>query len=562
MPRSEAEQPEVKPFEFRVGVALPVFGGMYRAGDPATIPPNKFHLLVNVRISPSGMASRPGMALEYDTGVQECIDGITGLDEPGGTVLLWPGAVEAPGNSDPARNGATFREIRSFASDNESEFKTVVLEAPNEVSGNQTAVLQPPLRTYGASTPGEDNLPACEPFFFRGELCAFDFARPNGALDFSLPYRILKLTMPKASGLSANNCRRTTAWEAPPCPPTPDFSGGPNWPRGEPIGAVLTITNLPEEYPVDDWQIETFIVLTERDDDPLTAEVGIHEFLYVLLKGRNGGAQDGERRLLKYSGTTWTLEFTPPDDLLHEVAIGPGKYGPFLVASSIASNWSAYRGPAGTWVTEAGITPAGWATEPGNAFPQRMWKRGFQWNGQPAVLIGNENFTFGGCGGSVKDGVWVVAQTPAGGFKTVLFPVAVYTTATEQPRQILGMGLARGRVFALIRNVGTTEVVAASANGEVACTFDERQLSDASHDAPWMADVGGQILVGGRILNFDPVGQVTGESRHGVYDATQLDQGLLRTYEVLDSEQPLDEQTERYSYGALPAYPQQLEGVD
>jgi hypothetical protein len=75
---------------------------MFRSGDPATTPPHKFHLLVNMRKTPGGSITRPGLALEYNTGVQECINGLTEDGGPdgagagggglGGGLILYPGA--------------------------------------------------------------------------------------------------------------------------------------------------------------------------------------------------------------------------------------------------------------------------------------------------------------------------------------------------------------------------------------------------------------------------------------------------------------------------------------
>lgn len=78
MPRRTPDQ-GVKPFEFRTGVGgLPKLGGMHRAGDPATVPPHKLHMGVNIRITPEGTITRPGLETTFDTGTAECIEGMIG----------------------------------------------------------------------------------------------------------------------------------------------------------------------------------------------------------------------------------------------------------------------------------------------------------------------------------------------------------------------------------------------------------------------------------------------------------------------------------------------------
>jgi hypothetical protein len=60
-------QPELKPFEIRVGMGMPSFGGMYRLGDPARTPPNRFHFLANVRFRDE-LQERPGTTVKEDSG--------------------------------------------------------------------------------------------------------------------------------------------------------------------------------------------------------------------------------------------------------------------------------------------------------------------------------------------------------------------------------------------------------------------------------------------------------------------------------------------------------------
>ena len=82
MPRRSSEPPDNAPFEYRPGVGgFPPFGGMYRRGDPAQIPPNRIHLGINIRLANGETASRPGLV--YVEGVEEsaCITGIFEIDD-------------------------------------------------------------------------------------------------------------------------------------------------------------------------------------------------------------------------------------------------------------------------------------------------------------------------------------------------------------------------------------------------------------------------------------------------------------------------------------------------
>lgn len=93
----------LKPFEFRPGIGLPGFRGMYRRGDPVLIGPNQFHLLVNGRLGEGDIRSRPGMTeiedgTKGDTDYEEsCITGIFEIDDFGVAVLItqYGGALGA-----------------------------------------------------------------------------------------------------------------------------------------------------------------------------------------------------------------------------------------------------------------------------------------------------------------------------------------------------------------------------------------------------------------------------------------------------------------------------------
>jgi len=567
MPRSSLD-PEApgKPFEFRVGIGgMPALGGIYRAGDPATIPPHKFHMLVNVRLTPSGMTNRPGLTLEYDTGVKECIDGLTGLDTPGAELLLWPGAS----GSSPNRNAATFRKVRPLATGYPSEFEFVELEAPATAAATLTPMVTPPLRTYGA-TPGDDTFPFIEPFFFRGKLCVMDYQRSAGGAQInSLPYRIFALSLPKQSGKAANDCMRKTAWATPPCPATPNLTGT-LWPRGDPIGAALLMTDFPGIYNATDWMIESFAVANERDDDLLTAEVGIHEFLYVLMLGRPGGALVGERRLLRYTGSTWLLEFTPPDNLANDdptyscVALGIGRYGPFLVSSDSTDDWSATKGADGIYTTGGGPTAPDIVgfTEEGVWSGRQLDRRGFLFEGVPAVVYsGNRPATELA---TQNEGVFVITQNSSGDFETIPHIVHTEEFGSNGPFNVRDHKIAQGTVYVLATDEFDATGEAYVNVGADVDPRDERTIRlVAAGDASelWLQSLGGRILVGGR-CNFDPIlNAVEPNTAHAIYDITDPD-NLRLLYRVYTIQQTDDAVAERYSFGCLPSFPQQSEDID
>ena len=88
MPRREADQ-GLKPYEIRPGVSIQRFKGMNRNQDPAGMPANAHHLLVNVRMAGGEILERPGSTLEFDSLSASCITGLleTGIGTP--SAALW-----------------------------------------------------------------------------------------------------------------------------------------------------------------------------------------------------------------------------------------------------------------------------------------------------------------------------------------------------------------------------------------------------------------------------------------------------------------------------------------
>jgi hypothetical protein len=83
MPREQNDL-GIKPIEIRPGAGgMSDFGGMFRRGDPARIPPNRFHSLVNARIEDSEIQSRPGLAKTGGYLDDSCITGIIEIETGG-----------------------------------------------------------------------------------------------------------------------------------------------------------------------------------------------------------------------------------------------------------------------------------------------------------------------------------------------------------------------------------------------------------------------------------------------------------------------------------------------
>lgn len=520
MPRPVLDK-GLKPFEFRTGVGgLPPFGGMYRAGDPVTIPPHKFHLLVNMRVQPEGLLTRPGLETQFDTGVEECIDGITEANDAGSTLLLWPGAL-SPGSD---RNAASFRVIFAGQSTTYSEFMFVLTDTPAAAVNVASPVLQPP---YYQDAGNLD--PWQEPFFFRGQLCAIQSVSSLAIVVINLPERYR---------VQANDCLRNTTPDAGSCTGQSQLG---LWPYGVPIAATTLLTLI--ECPLTDWQPEAIVAFNERDDHPLTGEPGVHEMLYLLALGRNADA--GKRRLLKFDGTTWSVEFTLPDGLLDNVALGGQTYGPYLVASGTADDWSAYRKDDGTWATIAGL--GGPPIDPSWTLGN-MLKRGITYDGVQGVVV-SAVYTLSVTNFSA---VHVLSQDTTDVNTNGL---TVFKIEDGDPIHLWDWAQSSGLVYAIGDYRG---------NVTLFCSNDpdiSTPLGDRNGDPIiWIQEVGGRVYVGGKFINYDPVAQAAdgGVTRHGVYDVTDPT-AIALIYEVKNSEQADDALADRYSLGCLPTFPESLE---
>jgi hypothetical protein len=94
VPRPQADE-GLKPYEIRTGVAVPRLKGMNRHDDPAGMPANAHHLLVNVRLDGGEIIDRSGSTEEEDTGSAYCITGMIEIDDVGVGLWIFQGSLQA-----------------------------------------------------------------------------------------------------------------------------------------------------------------------------------------------------------------------------------------------------------------------------------------------------------------------------------------------------------------------------------------------------------------------------------------------------------------------------------
>ena len=341
----------VQRFEFRTGInGIPILGGMFRSGDPATIPDHKQHMAVNVRITPSGMISRPGLALEYDTGVVECIDGLTEIDDAKTQqLMLWPGG--AWGTVDPSSpaypatlSAASVRLISTGFADGYSELEFFLWGDPGSFH---------PIGLRWDNSVDTTMVPASNPFVHGGKIMQFVNVDRDVSGTTVRAMALVAMEIPQRSEVLGIDCYRQVVADPVNCP----LQLGAAWPWSHPYGQAKVISWVPDlagwksthGLDTDLWLIEDQISIPERADDLLSGETGVHEMLYVLICC-DVGAGAFEHRLLKFDNVTWSTEYAPPDGLAWgDYLVGKQTYGPYLVGKSTA--YMAYRGAAGTWTT-------------------------------------------------------------------------------------------------------------------------------------------------------------------------------------------------------------------
>lgn len=552
MPRRSAEQ-GVKPFELRTGVGgLPPLGGIYRAGDPATIPPFKHHMVVNCRIKPAGLFSRDGLVTVFDTGVEECINGMTEYgDEQGQALMLYAGADGVTGPPD--FNIATFRAIFPGQSMTYSEF-VFVLEGEAGPVDTWSPVVSPHCLTTGhAATTAESN-----PFLFRDRIHQFRSA--SGILE------LWELPLPERSFLQAADCSRDSstvasltalATKCVAVPGTGPDSIGQKWPFNHPVSQAIrrvSFTIAGSTNPAlyrssrvigDPRYLSepgvSFAICPERVDDPLTGAVGVADVLYVLVTNVTGA----DYTLCRWDGVSLGIEHQLPVGTLTlgfvTVCIAPS--GPVIYGEGwdpIQEAQISYRDDDGVWHDD-GIP----MTVPLATYYISAWK---SFDGG-LVLVTKQQIV------SVTELSQVTLQRFSADSKHAqIDDQVVWSRESNQQPSIIDACLAAGTCYALLVAPGaSTPVLLASL--EVERTIDP----DASFGY-WIQAVGDRVYVGGAFTDaWDPItqGPVAIGKRHCVFDVTDFSDIFL-VYEVLDSAQDFDNngnETHRIARGCLPGLP-------
>lgn len=558
----------VKPFEIRTGIGgMPPLGGIFRAGDPATIPPHKHHQAVNVRITPEGLFTRPGLATVFDTGVAECINGLTEYGEgQGQALLLWPGADARETDGD-VLNLATFRVIFPGQSIDYSEYIFILEGEAEKTSGVRSPVVRPLPNGWDGGITYEGNAPLSNVFLFRDHI--FQFRRGLTVFDdgFGNNFYTVALwecPLPGRSFLQSTDCSRDTvavtsaAELATKCSAVarsgPD-AVGQLWPYNHPVSQsfprmeVLTpdlisessswqlYSSLRGAEPNQSWMCEpglSFTIRAERVDDPVEGTVGVAEVLYFLM---NDPENTDEFTLMRWDGITLTVEHEMPTGSITSrfVVVGSTSAGPFVYYQDDAGAdfQVSYRDDDGVWHDDGSPLTGT-----------------FFWNGSDRTI--SEALSWKAFdGGYVLCQFWLAPLVGAGGFWMFLWRFNPYLAELEFVQWVAGSEILVGAVL-------KDAVVAAGVcyalhydDAGVGGTLFVSSLgvtveSPVPGDQAWIQAVGDRVFVGG--ANGDD---------HEVYDVTDIQNPIL-VYQVLGTEQLYDSGdflTERFSRGCLPGFP-------
>jgi hypothetical protein len=245
MPRAQSDE-GIKPYEIRPGVSVARFKGMNRSEDPAGMPANAHHLLVNARLGGGEITERPGSTESEDSGSSICIRGIieTGARQPAAN--LWH-------YSNPMYY---YREVGATPDVYEGRFAAIDFDLPLSVPDSPIAVLFTDKGTAPSTTSSVDKV--------RWDLFDHSFSqRGRGAFMFQ----------DKLCRITANELRQIT-----------DIKRDLNDDLS--TGAEQFLENIPNDAGYD------VVVRTEFDGTNLL------EVLYT--PSTNAGA------LIRYDGTTVT----------------------------------------------------------------------------------------------------------------------------------------------------------------------------------------------------------------------------------------------------------------
>lgn len=354
MPKRTPDQGS-EPFEFRPGVGgFPALGGMFRAGDPATIPDHKHHLVVNCRIKPEGLETRPGLTSVHDSGVEECIVGLTSEPEDVDALLIYPGAPEGLDLGGSLLNPMTFRALWPVGGDlTYSEYVAVAYATPSKETvppntGGELALLSKVIEpVVPAGSPAFDPLGVGhgDVFIYQGRACQFMVVdKPDGD-DPTPALALVSMDLPKRTMEDAADAQRAIGAAAPETGDPPDL-----FPHDYPLGSSKVLF-----YPASPFSggqaiqeiLDAFVYRT-RSDSPIEATPGVREYVYFLMVGDAGSiavcSWDGtvQRTVMTKAGldlgTLWPI-------------LGGQAYGCFVVGSTDGAHgdYAGYENADGGW---------------------------------------------------------------------------------------------------------------------------------------------------------------------------------------------------------------------
>lgn len=553
----------VKRFEIRTGVnGIPILGGIFRAGDPATIPQHKLHMGVNIRITPGGMITRPGLDDVYNTGVAECITGLTSDGEDLSTVLLYPGAPQGQVDVaiDPLYGGGTaavylnsmsFRAIFPRGGDVAYSEYAAVLYGQAGALGALSPVAEPCSVDGGTFAPYGTSY--FEPFLFNGRICQFMVMPKLSAATgtYSPAVALVVLDLPTRTKELASDCQRWTGYAqestypldvAGSCPG--DYPDPPDtvWPGSYPVGSanVVFYVDNPFTSPEVISTIYEALPFARRSDSVIDDTVGVREMLYFTVAG-----DAGTFALVRWDGvvqvtitTQAALSFTPLKPIL-----GGGLYGPFVMASTdgVHGNWGGYINAADAWTPftqgiryDYGILGA--PPAPGVvAVEIESWAAVKQSiSGNPEILLQGEMKKLYGGAWIDAGGMWVFEWTSANEFNkvvaTLLTPTNTagglpwpYIVVPDQYHPLDTLGTVFCALIAGFTDIHPESIVYApyDASADYATYHANRTTEDLSAYqavgfsdwAKWLQNVAGRLYCGGAFYDTD-------DDYHEVWDAT------------------------------------------